>query len=510
MSDGLRYAGDYEVLEMKLHTTTGKVFDLEQIYVSVDIYEDIMSSAVTGTITFKDTNNLISIAPIIGQEQLYLKLKTPQQAEYSESIIDFTKNFLYINKILNTQRINDYTKAITLSFTTFDLLMNNRFRVSKVYKGLPSTIVEKILKNDLHSKKKLNLEISPGNDDIKMVFPNVKPFKAIRMITERAKSKIKNSPSYLFYETCFGYNFRSLVNLYNTKEIAKYKQNINNDKNKSESLSTEISTIRNFRILDAKDNLLNLAAGLYSANLITYNWFTKKIRSKTLNEYDNINFSNLKSDMNNYVFNYLDYHNKNTTETLNSSKVYATPQGKPIIIKAKPLVSESEGFKNPENGLSTITAFPDSKVYLESETTEPDEYSNKNFSELDDTNVVRYDHTPNDARYWLMLRRSLLGFLDEGIKIEIEVNGTTNLRVGGVVFLEIPNTTNIKDQSESDDKLTGKYLITKLHHQFSFEEGGQLQKHLCKMLVIRDDYGEELPKESSIIDQRTVEKAVSV
>ena len=63
---GIRHAGDYELEVLDLYTVSGRVFDLREVYVSLDIYEDIMSHAITGTLTFKDTNNLISIAPIIG------------------------------------------------------------------------------------------------------------------------------------------------------------------------------------------------------------------------------------------------------------------------------------------------------------------------------------------------------------------------------------------------------------------------------------------------------------
>ena len=54
----MRYAGDYKLEELKLHTTSGRSFDLTEVYVAIDIYEDMMSNAITGTLTFKDTNNL--------------------------------------------------------------------------------------------------------------------------------------------------------------------------------------------------------------------------------------------------------------------------------------------------------------------------------------------------------------------------------------------------------------------------------------------------------------------
>ena len=266
----MRYAGDYKLEELKLHTISGHSYDLTEIYVAIDIYEDIMSNAISGTVTFKDTNNLISNSPIVGQEQISLKVKTPQKTENEDVVIDFTKNYLYVHKILNTQKINDYTQAVTLSFTTSDIFTNNRVRLSKVYEGKPSEIVRKIIRDDLKSKKKLYIEDTLNN--IKMVFPNVKPFNAISMLCKRAVTKtFSQSPTFLFYETCFGYNFRSLDNIYSLgKILGKYKQSMSNLKNKETSLDTELYNIRDIRILQSKDNLINLMAGLYSSNLITY------------------------------------------------------------------------------------------------------------------------------------------------------------------------------------------------------------------------------------------------
>ncbi len=475
----MRYAGDYKLEELKLHTTSGRSFDLTEIYVAIDIYEDIMSNAITGTLTFKDTNNLISNAPIIGQEQISLKVKTPQKTETKEVVIDFTENYLYVHKILNTQKINDYTQAVTISFTTFDIFTNNRVRVSKVYEGEPSTIVKKIIRDDLKSKKKLYFEETLNN--IKMIFPNVKPFNAISMLCKRAVT-FSQSPTFLFYETCFGYNFRSLDSIYKFgKILGKYKQSMSNLKNRDTSLETELFNIRDIRILQSKDNLINLMAGLYSSNLITYDWFQKKINNKNLNPKQ-------------MEFDYIKYYKSGYNKTVNSS----SGGGRSGAVKTNgfPLVSDSIGYEG-----KTYTEFSDSVVYLESENSDPSDSYTKSFTDLSGKTHINstYDRKYNED--WLMQRRSRLGLLEQSVKIELEVNGTTNLRVGELIELEIPNTTNFKNQPINDVRLTGKYLITQLHHTFGFEEGGQQQKHLARMKVIRDDYSDvPLPSKPTRID----------
>ena len=476
---GIRHAGDYELEVLDLYTVSGRVFDLREVYVSLDIYEDIMSHAITGTLTFKDTNNLISIAPIIGQEQLALKVKTPQKNDYEEAIIDFTKNYLHVFKILTTAKINDYTKSVTISFTTFDVFMNSRVRVSKVYDGEPAEdMVQKILsdKKLINSTKKLNYEKSINN--FKMVFPNVKPFRAIDMIAKRCVSKYNLSPTFIFYENCFGYNFKSLESIYHKDPVlGRYKQNISNLDSYTSSLHEEVLNIRDFKLLRSKDNLINLMNGLYSSNLVTYDWFSKKITSNSIGE---------QNVAENYEFNYIEDHIKSNTMTVNTGQK---------LHPGYPLLSESTGYDGKR-----ISDFPDSVIFLESEVSNSND-KNKLFSELNNKSYD-YPYDPNNPKSWLMKRRSKLGFLSQGVQLEVEVNGTTNLRVGGLIELEIPNTTNIKGEDKKDKRLSGRFLITKLHHTFSFEEGStDLEKHICRMRVIRDDYGGKiLPSQNSQID----------
>src|SRR6056300_1568073 len=124
----LQYAGDFHIDELRLVTVKGNSFSLKDAYSSLEIYEDILSNSITGTLSFQDTNALVRNGPIIGQERLYLKIFTPQNSPNEKTIIDFTKNVLYVNKVLSVTDVNDGTQAVTVSFTTQDAYMNNRVR----------------------------------------------------------------------------------------------------------------------------------------------------------------------------------------------------------------------------------------------------------------------------------------------------------------------------------------------------------------------------------------------
>ena len=70
----MQYAGEYNILECKLVTTSGVEFDLFNIVSDIVIFESIHDHSITGNIAFKDTTNITKIGPIIGEEKLKLKI----------------------------------------------------------------------------------------------------------------------------------------------------------------------------------------------------------------------------------------------------------------------------------------------------------------------------------------------------------------------------------------------------------------------------------------------------
>ena len=106
----LNYAGEYIIEKCSISATSGRTIDVTNLMSSINIFEDILKSSVTGDISLVDTNNLLTSLPIIGQEKLLLKLSTPQTtvADRNRSI-DFTEYPLYIYKVDAATRVNEGT-----------------------------------------------------------------------------------------------------------------------------------------------------------------------------------------------------------------------------------------------------------------------------------------------------------------------------------------------------------------------------------------------------------------
>ena len=73
----LQFAGEYEILESKLTTSTGVTINISKLIAEINLFEDLFSNALYGSIFIVDTNNIISRGPIIGQERVHLKIAIP-------------------------------------------------------------------------------------------------------------------------------------------------------------------------------------------------------------------------------------------------------------------------------------------------------------------------------------------------------------------------------------------------------------------------------------------------
>ena len=74
---GIQAVGDFELVKAEITTSSGMVIDLSASIIHITIFEDTSMSAISGDILLQDSFALTSVGPIIGQEYLKLKIRTP-------------------------------------------------------------------------------------------------------------------------------------------------------------------------------------------------------------------------------------------------------------------------------------------------------------------------------------------------------------------------------------------------------------------------------------------------
>ena len=152
MAEGLQGAGNFVVDKIELITSTGLNVNLLPNVVKITLFENIEQSCLTGTITIQDSINLSSYGPIIGQEFLSLKIRTPSVQE-DDGIIDFSENLFAVHSLTAREKIGNNIQLFNLSFVSLELIKNQRIKIKKSFTLPWSDIVLSILVNHLETKK---------------------------------------------------------------------------------------------------------------------------------------------------------------------------------------------------------------------------------------------------------------------------------------------------------------------------------------------------------------------
>ena len=445
----LQFAGEFLVEECKIVSTTGEIYDIMEIVEEINVFENIYTASISGDIVIKDTTNIVKNFPIIGEERLILKIQTPQASPKPETTIDYTLSPLIIYKINSQYGTGETAQVVSLQFGSVEGFRNQTSRVSQSYSGVPSTIVEKILRDENYLRSKKTFYYEPTANNAKIIFPNIRPFKCIRHLSNISNSTLNNaSPSYLFYETTKGYHFRTFDSMCREEPKFYFKENVAGqlDEKGVGNVQLELDTLVNYQRVSSKDTVKNINSGMISSKLITHDVYNKRL---DLYKYDYL--SNFDRDI----------HPDNGEST-------------PIISQAK----------DPDNGKG-LTDHEDTKLFVVSTA------SGYSFSEGEN-----YPYQSDNLNQTLQRKSARKQQFENGSILNIEVNGQTFIQAGDKINLEIGSTSSITDDKE-DKQLSGNYIVTHLRHTFT---KSQQLKHKIVMQVAKDS-GKGLDLPSSGIPQ---------
>ena len=151
--DVIQFTGEFRLEEALITSPTGQVTDLmtDLQIVEINLFESLIRNTISGSIIVVDTRNVVVKLPIVGQEDLSLKIVTPSLKK-KEDILDFTENTFFIHKIAKREEVSVGAQTYELSFVSDAAIINISKRLSRSYVGSKANIgemVEDILKKDL-------------------------------------------------------------------------------------------------------------------------------------------------------------------------------------------------------------------------------------------------------------------------------------------------------------------------------------------------------------------------
>lgn len=449
---GIFRAGQFELQEAKLVSSSGDVIDISLSVQTITIFEDITQLAMSGSMLIQDAINLASLFPIIGQEYLLLKLATASTSG-SDVIIDYSKNGLFVNNISSRIDIGNGVQGYQINFVSREFIVDQRVKVNKSMTGSSSNMVKDIFISHLGTKKTLNIE--PSDDNRKIIVPNKRPFDIIRDIMNQTRSVKHGDPCYLCYETTKGFNFRSLASMYAQPSRIEYKQFIDGTRtNKGAvNLEADFSTLLSHNIVATNDTIYAGRVGTYGSILYTHDIISKSYQKHT--------------------YNYIDNFEKETHIESTHSKY----RGENLI--DYPIVSSSTITADRKR----ISDFPSRTFVL------PTAGRGSSNTVTDEFNQFVY--SSNSPEFWVQRRMSQIQQLEKSFTVHVEVHGNTAISAGDIVDINIPYTATAKTSKKEkyDNIYKGKFLVSKLRHDFSI-----LGKyHKMNIEAIKDSLTVELP-----------------
>ena len=485
-----RYPGDFRTSEIILYSYGGSQLEISGLTAVVNIYQDLDSAFQSGNILFFDSVGAANRLPIIGNEFIEFKMRTPIEADGDEEINATNHRFqVYEKKSVKTSQ---NVQAIALFFTSIESIRNERLRVSKSLSGSYAEMVNTLVKGDktlLNSKK--DLFIDPTLGSYTYTFPNVRPVDGVRLLQGLSEPQNFKTPHYMFYENNRGFHFRTLESL--------YRESGDTDRNRpfvayidllsafnptfstpDSYIDTPITKPYSFSFNDSYNTLSNTRRGMFGSMTYAHDLIDKKfIKSKL--SYTNYYEQALHID----------------APTGAGNKYQGImPPGPADFDDEYTVDDKSYGSENKQQ-INRLHASKLSKASNADNRKYMDDYLSRVFVEpaTKANHIFNSDGTGSDKRQTAKQALSIAS--RDYFSMNIDVPGNFTYNIGDLVWCEVPsynaveatNDGKVESDDVTDQLLTGRYLIKNIHHQIDMLE----QKHTTAMTVVRNVFATDLP-----------------
>jgi len=291
----LRFAGDVSIEKCDIFTSGGLRQDIAAQVIAIAVHEDIFSPFISGSLTVRESFDLVNLFPFVGEEMVEIEIVTPTLDENKN-----IRGIFYIYKMTDRVLLGDKLVAYVLHFISPEAIIDLNKKISKVYSGTPEEIIKSLLTdnvNGLQTKKEIFVE--PTDKQIKFISNFWSPSKCINWVTDSAVNK-NDAPNYVFFENRFGFYFISLDTLYANGLYQSFtKDGYTRDSlpngGDARNVEEDFRRIDEITIPVGYDYMSKIRGGMYSSKLISYDLNRKIYNSRNYNirdKYEKLNHLN--------------------------------------------------------------------------------------------------------------------------------------------------------------------------------------------------------------------------
>ena len=476
-------AKNVEIAACALYNHNKNFRDIQEIMLGIDIYHDIMDNGIYCEVSMMEAVGLVEFFPIVGDETLIVRFGTP-------GFVDFRTYVFRIFKVSDRKKAAERNEAYVLTGVSQEIINNERLSVKKSYKDLTADQITKSIYEDFlkpteeehYFLKKKEIKLQESDNLLNLNFPGEKPITAINMAAREGRSKsignynvykftnkkippsgpdkteelvdISEASNFVFYESYDGWNFRTLDSLLTEDPVEKFFLSEASTEKQLMDGSKKVhprQLIEDMRVVKQVDTQENIKTGLYSHDVEALDPILKRFTETTFNyDKDADKFAHLEEKPN--------------------EKLYA----KNSIFKTS--TKSSYKYFLPTNiGDPRTVPFVKERVH--------DPYAKDPTNETDQQ--LRNPRKLHEFLSFDVTSRTQLN----NIVLEVTVPGNSDIEVGQVIELIIPQNTAVKEFMEKENLLyNNRFFVGAVRHIINKED----MSFYTVMDCVKDVYGKKV------------------
>ena len=179
VQSGIQSPGEISIDSLVIYSMNGNFISVLDYMVELQLYESIFSNVLSGELLLSDSANLIKALPIIGEELLILKAKTPTISDG----LSISKTFR-IYSVEDRNLIRDQnTQIYKLKFISQEGIVDSLSPLFNPFKGTISDVVSQIYSENLAIERTYDLS---ANNDV-----SLNPNKTNLVILNETDNEVK-------------------------------------------------------------------------------------------------------------------------------------------------------------------------------------------------------------------------------------------------------------------------------------------------------------------------------
>ena len=275
-SSGAYYAQDFSLKTLNLLTASGQRFEMKKLMVEMSYFEDIYSFVTSGYITLNDAQGFIEKLQLTGNEFIEVNFgKVKDGSNENDQIFR-------VYKVGGRQPSGNMNSEVyTLYFCSEELMLSEQTKIAKSFKGNKiSEIISNILLDKLKVPKNKIQVIEETSGIYDFIVPKIKPLEAISWLSNYARPRSTGSfgADMLFFETKYGFNFRSLQSMFKDEIYTTYKHQAKNIDEKIQDFQEKTVSVLDYQISKPYDILNEINSGTFSNQLMTIDPLTRNYK----------------------------------------------------------------------------------------------------------------------------------------------------------------------------------------------------------------------------------------